>query len=59
MNTILVHFGKNLSMMMTGIAFWLILTETGIIKTRSDQISDIVQSGSEVTITTPEPKKGK
>lgn len=59
MNTILVHCGKNLSMMMTGIAFWLILTETGVIKTKSDQISEIVEAGSEVTITTPEPKKVK
>lgn len=59
MNTILIHCGKNISMMLTGVAIWLMLTETGVIKTKSDQISEIVEAGSEVTITTPEPKKGK
>lgn len=59
MNTILIHCGKNVSMMLTGVAIWLMLTETGVITTKADQISDIVQSGSEVTITTPEPKKVK
>lgn len=59
MNSTLNIIGKNISLMFTGIAIWLILTETGVIKTRADQISDIVQSGSEVTISTPPTIKGK
>lgn len=46
--------GRDFCLIMTGIALWLICVETGIITTRHDQLTEIVEAGSEVTITTPE-----
>ncbi len=62
MDSLIATTGKNISLMLTGIALWLILSETGVIKTKGDQISDMVEAGSEVTITAPEvvaAKRGK
>jgi hypothetical protein len=51
--------GRDFCLIMTGIAIWLICVETGLITTKSDQISEIIESGSEVTISTPPQGKGK